>query len=885
MATGMEFVTYKEFVEGLSEASEFASSDKSVVSNSTDGPRKMPKTTAEKLIAQSTLAGNIAKAFLSGDYVVGNTVVKDGALYRCIYPHSGAWDASHFVAIDSSDYEEMEIARRFIFTGNNLASQIKYVFLSRPVSKIKVYASPNPWDTSSVGGSNPTIFQMEALKEDGSLANLFAYYINQSVPETIEKDVPDGTVAIRCFFRASVGVNVSVSIESLDFTALPAEVELLNSNVEIINTDVALRGSVDALIEGKGMTVVEKFLYVKGLQYVEVSPNPNSWSVDSISSGTTNVLILYAVDSSGTSTTLFQYAKTQISSIPSRIFCVLPSGTERLRIFFRADSGTSVNFNVAAVASKPLGEVESVGFDLVGANATSVTRYIPLSRFLDKISIDVIPANWGTYSAGTNPTMFQLDVEDASGSRLVNIYTWTRDSSVVKGPYYHNQVILPSGAARIKVFFRGGAGQVVSCVVHASSGYIPFSQEDKVRVMSNAYRRNTRIAQCVVVGDPHDQKDGLHSAFLASKLDIAIDFVLCVGDICNDHPTETGAYSNYGELMRSVIPVLPVIGNHDTGSSYYVGNFLPVEKVVENVMGPAIGKGFIPSNTRGYYHKDFDSRKLRVIVVNQYEVGGDYGTGSKWEQVTYDSSKPDIAFSTAYSQDDIVNIPGWTDYSYKATENVTTPASAPSSWSADIPCWHNRRPDAALFGQTQAQWIADTLLSTPANYGVVIATHTWFSRNAVADETKKFTTRGASTSGAALYGESDFLSDIVDAFKNGSNYSETVNYNTIDPYTVTCNFTNKNTGVKFLGFVGGHFHSDIVFKHSTKEWIKAIHVCAAGSNSNCDIRLLDTGSGFWYYNFTMIGFDVGNNAMNLIKIGNKLTDDGYIRDCERIENV
>ena len=40
MASNLEFVPYKEFVEGLSEASEIALNDKSVISNLTDGPRK-----------------------------------------------------------------------------------------------------------------------------------------------------------------------------------------------------------------------------------------------------------------------------------------------------------------------------------------------------------------------------------------------------------------------------------------------------------------------------------------------------------------------------------------------------------------------------------------------------------------------------------------------------------------------------------------------------------------------------------------------------------------------------------------------------------------------------------------------------------------------------
>ena len=39
MASETEFVNYKDFVESLTEASDFASTDKSVISNEADGPR------------------------------------------------------------------------------------------------------------------------------------------------------------------------------------------------------------------------------------------------------------------------------------------------------------------------------------------------------------------------------------------------------------------------------------------------------------------------------------------------------------------------------------------------------------------------------------------------------------------------------------------------------------------------------------------------------------------------------------------------------------------------------------------------------------------------------------------------------------------------------
>lgn len=97
MASEAEFINYKDFVESLTEASDFALTDKSVISNNTNGPRSVPQTTTDKLVAQRTLAGNIAPAFDETgetDYLVNQRVVKSGKLYIFTKNHSGIWNAA-----------------------------------------------------------------------------------------------------------------------------------------------------------------------------------------------------------------------------------------------------------------------------------------------------------------------------------------------------------------------------------------------------------------------------------------------------------------------------------------------------------------------------------------------------------------------------------------------------------------------------------------------------------------------------------------------------------------------------------------------------------------------------------------------------------------------
>lgn len=111
MPSETEFVNYKDFVESLDEASDFSETDKSVVSNNANGPRSMPQTTADKIVAQRTLAGNIAPAFIPSDKpnptttVAGYPYMYGGSLYVAkVGGYQGPWDADKFVAKDIGDF-------------------------------------------------------------------------------------------------------------------------------------------------------------------------------------------------------------------------------------------------------------------------------------------------------------------------------------------------------------------------------------------------------------------------------------------------------------------------------------------------------------------------------------------------------------------------------------------------------------------------------------------------------------------------------------------------------------------------------------------------------------------------------------------------------------
>jgi hypothetical protein len=847
-----------------------------------------------KLTAQNTLAGNVAPAFdptrtSENPYTIGKNCVYEGVTYTFINNHYGPWSSSDVVMSDEADRLPLSVEKTFNIVGGNLTIKYK-VFPCNGVKSIRVKPTPNPWPTDTIGGMNPSILIIFAVTADGNTTKLIDK-VAGNVTDEIDLTLPSGTKYLKFFVRANSGSIVTFNVVNLDYINALSNVTQLNSDVYDLKNDLVTHGSLLIPLTGANLTAQTYYVGVKGLVNVSVTPTPNPWPTDTIGGTNPSILILYSVNSAGVETALKTYLIG--STIPATIDLTIPSGGEKLKIFFRANSGSIVTFNiknVGIVVSDDLGDGFINSFEITGENLTARNVYVPIVQGVEFVNVNVSPCPWALFEEGSNPAIYQLSAEDENGTRIgTHLENHYRDTSDIRFPPQDAIYRLPTGTKRLHFFVRAGAGEKLSIRVTAVSSNPNFSDEDLERVNGNAYRRGARIPQCLLVGDPHGFLEGFKSAVEFSGKVSELDFILCVGDICPDHPTTDGAYTNYQELFKSKFPVLPVVGNHDTGSSSYIGNYLPTEKVVENVMKPAIDKGYIPNNTRGYYFVDFASMNLRVIVLNAYEVGGVYDNdNSKWERVDYDPSAPVIAFSTSYNAGDRVNIAGWSDYSYQAKESVTTPVSAPSSWNADIPCWSYRRPDTACFAQTQAQWFADTLLSTPANYGVVVVMHTSFTRNFAQKISSKFNIKGFTDASilneTSLLGNTDFIADVVDAFVRGVNYSETIDYSTITPYNVSCDFTGKNTGVHFVGFIGGHFHKDLVLEHTTYSYQKGVYPSSIGAFlANTDIIFL-LKRNIFFCNFTAVSFDITNEAMQLVKVGAKLTDDGYLRDCERIVN-
>ena len=166
MATELEFVTYKQFVESLPARTTAKSGDKTVVSNSTDGPGS--ETNAAQV--QKVLAGNVIQAFdptrtSENPYKAGESVMYNGGVYDFKVDHYGAWVAADVVASEGLEGKiSKAVFESFSVSVNGTGSQVhKYVF--RRIKKdSKIIFSNVNWNSPSSGYP----IRFDAYRKDGT---------------------------------------------------------------------------------------------------------------------------------------------------------------------------------------------------------------------------------------------------------------------------------------------------------------------------------------------------------------------------------------------------------------------------------------------------------------------------------------------------------------------------------------------------------------------------------------------------------------------------------------------------------------------------------------------------------------------------------------------
>ena len=130
----------------------------------------------------------------------------------------------------------------------------------------------------------------------------------------------------------------------------------------------------------------------------------------------------------------------------------------------------------------------------------------------------------------------------------------------------------------------------------------------------------------------------------------------------------------------------------------------------------------------------------------------------------------------------------------------------------------------------------------------------------------------------------DVFADIVNAYVNGATYNETITFsNRTDSYVVSYDFSSKQSDTSFYGYIGGHRHADIVWRHQT--YINQYQVsptCGIGTGPNTNICDISRTTEFdvSYDSLTVASF--AKKRIALVKLGNNVTYDGYVRDYDVI---
>ena len=355
-------------------------------------------------------------------------------------------------------------------------------------------------------------------------------------------------------------------------------------------------------------------------------------------------------------------------------------------------------------------------------------------------------------------------------------------------------------------------------------------------------------------------------------------------------------------------PFYVVAGNHEVGTAKFIGACASHEQMYDKLVIPMVEAGCLVAGeyTEGvpYWYHDDATYKIRLIGLYEYDDPMDIDE-TYWKAIEYDSSLPKIAKNTSYAVGDKVNtymfesFPSqqfdYKEHSFECVQACRTVASPVASTQA--PSYKIQR-GSRVIRQEQAQWFLDTLASTPANYGVIVLMHNPFSDTATSVQAKFTQTAGVKGSAYSQnLMQTDFIRNAVVAFIKGDNYNEDVimkgdaaylNKLEREPssendgysyaYNVSKDFSTKNSGVTFLGFIGGHTHKDYVWKDATEN-IYQVSPCCSSSNvnqqKNSDISCTPEDASLTVVSLT-------SSRIAMAKIGANVTIDGKLRDYEVI---
>ena len=465
--------------------------------------------------------------------------------------------------------------------------------------------------------------------------------------------------------------------------------------------------------------------------------------------------------------------------------------------------------------------------------------------------------------------------------------------------------------------------------------YLRYSSVSTPTIISKDDRR--RIAFAVrknVDGDGADRRDlGIlhisdshsvtHQLVLASKIakeNSDIQAIINTGDLVASTfgNSSVDALENVFKAMNMCgKPTFLVIGNHDRGNTTSVMQGASLKEVHDYFIKPIHDAGHLTDQEyvegECYYYHDFKEKGVRLIVLNQYD-NDDLEENEYWEAIDYDPSLEKMRFKTSYTYDESnplkLNCGYYTKHSFKLKKSVSIPQTGVYRSVTGEPTF-KIHTGSIFYSEKQLNWFCKTLLSTPANYKVVVAIHTPVGGNMKVQNEKFSELIGQGQTGADISLsclETDIIQDILKAFNEKQNFSENVKFKDVSgnngkaaylniktdsdggkyAYTIACDFS-KSSNAQFLCFIGGHIHWDTIYKDENYGF-NSIHCIGAcnreGGASQGGVAVAATSNYDSEYAFNVIGFGKPNTPnmkeIRIVRIGNEITNTGKVFDFVKI---
>lgn len=408
-----------------------------------------------------------------------------------------------------------------------------------------------------------------------------------------------------------------------------------------------------------------------------------------------------------------------------------------------------------------------------------------------------------------------------------------------------------------------------------------------------------------IIADSHFEEQAVQNAVaLTNKID-DIDAIIHCGDITASYFNKTQILNFYNDYKHCEKPWLVVIGNHDVGNTMYLQYSATHEEIFQYYIKPMIDGGILNNGEyqegKPYYFHDFTDRKIRVIVPYEYDNPLDVADNEYWDSIDYDGSLPQLVPGKTYSVGDKVNSGGYKDNSFVCKKEVVTINNQYDN-NYTIPYYKSGRV-ARVIRKEQAEWLVNTLKSTPDGYGVIIATHNPAMLNSTNQISSNFAVntayKGVTQGQYAM--ETDLISEIVNAFTKKTQLSlkvvmKSANWNKADAsymnilgdtgekyaYQIEADFSHIQN-CYFACYVGGHSHKDLVFKHNTYESQYGINpVCAKTDSANrAEADIVNTNVDSLNYD-ALTCISVAKGRIALSRLGNQMSVNGKHRDIEII---